>query len=453
MNRQMLPSAWPSIPPRMPPGSAGLPRGIVISAGLVMLLQWAALGAWAFSWLTSESRGAEGMPPLGHDLRVYWTVSWITEHLGALAAFDPGTLNAVQLRFFPSYTAFGHWLYPPTFQWLIQPLSKLPYAWAYGTYAVVSVMLFALAVRPLRRGSGWPWLVVIAFPGLWVAILAGQNSVVTLLLMSVALTYSGTRPLLAGLCGGLLVIKPQFAVLLPLWWLCGRQWRALLTMMATGMIGCALTLAWEGVTLWRAFFAAVSTFNVEVVQQGAGDIWHAMPTVFAAARLHGMTLSAAYALYALVAVPSILLTAWLWAKRASLPLRVAAAITATLLCQPYLLYYELVWLIVPLLCLSAGGEGTWPNARQAWLDARLRAALWLLPLQAYLVVLWTPMGQWGVVLLPALMVLIALRFLRDGLGGLGGLVGVVGVVLGAFRTSGSEKASHGPSAHNGTHRL
>ncbi|VVE07617.1 hypothetical protein PCA20602_02462 [Pandoraea capi] len=435
MNRQMASSELPTTRRGKPLGGVSLPRGVVMAAGVVMVLQWAALGAWAFSWLMSERDGAEGtegMPPLGHDLRVFWTVSWITTHLGASAAFDNATLDAAQLHFFPAYSELGRWLYPPTFQWLIQPLSRLSYGWVYALYVIVSVALFVVAVRRWRVGAGWPWLVVMAFPGLWIAILAGQNSVVTLLLMTVALTYSGTSPLLAGVCAGLLVIKPQFAVLLPLWWLCARQWRALMTMAATAALCCALTLTWEGWPLWRAFFAAMSAFNVEVVQQGAGDIWHAMPTVFAAARLSGIPLPVAYALYAIVAVPSILVAAWLWAKRGPLPLRVAAAMTATLLVQPYLLYYELVWLIVPLLCLAQEDVTVGTNEGQTWLAGRLQALLWLLPLQAYLAVLWTPMGQWGVVLLPALMWLIGWRAVR------------------AIRAQRAQQASR---AHNVAHRL
>lgn len=396
-------------------GRVAMRRGVVVAAGVVMLAQWLALGAWAESWLTSQGQGAPGMPPLGHDLRVFWTVSWITRHVDALAAFDPATFVPAILRFFPAYPTAGYWLYPPTFQWLIQPLSLLTYPWAYALYVIVSVAAFAVAVREWRRWANWPWLVVMAFPGLWVALLAGQNSLITLLLMSTALTYSGSRPLLAGLCGGLLVIKPQLAMLLPLWWLLGGQWRALGVMMVTAGMGCVLSLAWSGWPLWEAFFAAVTRFNAEVVQRGAGDIWHAMPTVFAAARLHGATLPVAYALYALVAGLSALLTAWLWAKRAPLPLRVAAAMMATLLAQPYLLYYELAWLIVPLLCLTPPREMLWMKGRPP-LSKRfadlLLIAVWLLPLQAYLAVLWTPMGQWGVWLLPLTMLLLAARALR-----------------------------------------
>ncbi|VVE22142.1 hypothetical protein PAQ31011_03211 [Pandoraea aquatica] len=385
-----------------------------------MLVQWLALGAWAVSWLTSDGGGEHSMPPLGHDLRVYWTVSWLTTHLGAMSAFHPETLDAAQLQFFPAYTELGHWLYPPTFQWLIQPLSWLPYSWTYAIYVTVSVVLFALAVMQWRRWAGWPWLVVMAFPGLWVAVLVGQNSIMTLLLMTVALSQSGARPLLAGVCAGLLVIKPQFAVLLPLWWLCGKQWRALGAMVLTGGVCCVLTLLWGGWALWEAFFAAVATFNAEVVQQGAGDIWHAMPTVFAMARLQGATLPAAYVLYGLVAVPSVLFTAWLWVRQAPLPLRVAAAVIATLLVQPYLLYYELAWLIVPLLCLATSIDPAPSGSRHpaasrrpwGWLENLLLIVAWALPLQAYLAVLWTPMGQWGVWILPALMLLIVVRACR-----------------------------------------
>lgn len=420
MNRQTVTSSGVLRQRSKASGATTLSRGVVIAAVVVMLVQWLALGAWAVSWLTSDGSGENSMPPLGHDLRIYWTVSWMTTHLGAMAAFHPDMLDAAQLQFFPAYTELGHWLYPPTFQWLIQPLSWLPYPWTYAIYVVVSIAVFALAVTQWRRWAGWPWLVVMAFPGLWVAVLVGQNSIVTLLLMSVALTQSSVRPLLAGVCAGLLVIKPQFALLLPLWWLCGKQWRALGTMVLTGGACCGLTLLWGGWALWEAFFAAVAAFNAEIVQQGAGDIWHAMPTVFAMTRLQGATLPAAYLAYGLVAAPSVLFTAWLWVRQAPLALRVAAAMIATLLVQPYLLYYELVWLIVPLLCVAVPIDAAPSGSRHAdvprgpWkgLEDWLLAVAWVLPLQAYLAVLWTPMGQWGVWILPAFMLLIVMRARR-----------------------------------------
>lgn len=420
MNRQTVTSSGVLRQRSKASGATTLSRGVVIAAVVVMLVQWLALGAWAVSWLTSDGSGENSMPPLGHDLRIYWTVSWMTTHLGAMAAFQPDMLDAAQLQFFPAYTELGHWLYPPTFQWLIQPLSWLPYPWTYAIYVVVSIAVFALAVTQWRRWAGWPWLVAMAFPGLWVAVLVGQNSIITLLLMSVALTQSSVRPLLAGVCAGLLVIKPQFALLLPLWWLCGKQWRALGTMVLTGGACCGLTLLWGGWTLWEAFFAAVAAFNAEIVQQGAGDIWHAMPTVFAMTRLQGATLPAAYLAYGLVAAPSVLFTAWLWVRQAPLALRVAAAMIATLLVQPYLLYYELVWLIVPLLCVAVPIDAAPSGSRHAdvprgpWkgLEDWLLAVAWVLPLQAYLAVLWTPMGQWGVWILPAFMLLIVMRARR-----------------------------------------
>ncbi|MBN4675125.1 hypothetical protein HUS70_12690 [Pandoraea nosoerga] len=44
------------------------------------------------------------------------------------------------------------------------------------------------------------------------------------------------------------------------------------------------------------------------------------------------------------------------------------------------------------------GGGAWQRV-----DRWLVAAAWLLPMQAYLAVLWPPMGQWGAVVLPMLM--------------------------------------------------
>jgi hypothetical protein len=54
-----------------------------------------------------------------------------------------------------------------------------------------------------------------AFQGTWIAILAGQNSFLTLGLAGMGLALLDRRPWLAGMCIGLIAIKPQFGIVFP----------------------------------------------------------------------------------------------------------------------------------------------------------------------------------------------------------------------------------------------
>jgi hypothetical protein len=76
-----------------------------------------------------------------------------------------------------------------------------------------------------------------------------------------------------------------------------------------------------------------------------------MPTVFALARTLGAGLPLAYVAHFAVAVPAVLITAILWARRASVEVRSAAFVVTALLAQPYLMYYDLAWLILPIIYL------------------------------------------------------------------------------------------------------
>jgi len=213
------------------------------------------------------------------------------------------------------------------------------------------------------------------------------------------------RPVLAGVCAGMLAIKPQLAVLFPLMFLCGRHFRAFGAMAVTGVLFCTVSGVVFGLPLWLKFFDMLSWFNTVIVQNGEGGIWSAMPTAFALARRMGASLSIAYAIHAAVAVPAVLATAILWVRRVRIEVRFAAAIVATLLAQPYLVYYDLAWLILPIiyLCVDGKTHGAWNRV-----ECLIIGLAWLLPIPSFLAVFKPSIGQWGTLLLPILLI-VALR--------------------------------------------
>jgi hypothetical protein len=380
-------------------------RVIVYSASL-LASQLILIGVWAVAhWVLNIN----SVPPLGVDFRVYWSASFVSLHDSAIEAFDPRQLHAIETKLLadtPSDVGYAPWVYPPTFQLLICPLALLPYLPSYALFACVGIACCLVACAPAVKAGALPWIFVIAFPGIWVATVCGQNSLLTLALAAGALGLLERRPLLSGVCAGMLVIKPQLAVLFPLMFLCGRHFRALAAMAATGGLFCAASGLLMGLPLWLKFFEVLSLFNTVVVQNGEGDIWKAMPTVFALARRLGASLPAAYVLHAAVAVSAILATAILWARRARLEVRSAAAVVTTLLAQPYLVYYDLAWLILPIiyLCVDRArwGDGT-------LVEGVIIAFAWLLPIPSFLAIFKPSMGQWGVVLLPILLVVLLRR--------------------------------------------
>jgi len=162
------------------------------------------------------------------------------------------------------------------------------------------------------------------------------------------------RPILAGICLGLLCYKPHFGLLVPVALLAGGHWRGFAAAASTVALLCALSWAVFGSAAWieylRVFLASGETY-------GSGRISFAgMVSPFGAARLAGATVSASLALQAASSLLAASVVAWLWHRRASLPVRAAALLAATMLALPVVLLYDQMVTLVALAWLAREGR-------------------------------------------------------------------------------------------------
>ena len=118
--------------------------------------------------------------------------------------------------------------YPPPFLLLIAPFGLVSFGIAFLGWTVMTGALYVAA-------SGEPRRIALASPPALSNGLVGQNGFLTAGIFLLGLRFLPTRPLVAGLILGLLVIKPQLALLLPVALVAGRYW--------TALIGAATTSA------------------------------------------------------------------------------------------------------------------------------------------------------------------------------------------------------------------
>ncbi|MFP3615526.1 glycosyltransferase family 87 protein, partial [Paraburkholderia sp. SIMBA_050] len=104
-------------------------------------------------------------------------------------------------------------------------------------------------------------------------------------LAGVGLLTLNRRPVIAGICFGMLTTKPQMAVLFPLALLCAGKWRALAAWVATIASGFALSTLMFGFDAWVAFAHGLHA-AYQIVGAGHAKLAR-MPTVFALATLAG----------------------------------------------------------------------------------------------------------------------------------------------------------------------
>ncbi|PCE30992.1 glycosyltransferase family 87 protein [Burkholderia ubonensis] len=372
--------------------------GIVLLADLVFLF----IRAWGAYVLHHPYFAA-----LGGDFAVFWSASSLSIQHGAASAFDWMSLArvALPLQGFASDAAVlpTPWVYPPPFLLVVRPLAWLPFAWSYIVFLFAGLALAAWSCARIveARAPAAFWFVALAFPAAWIAGAAGQNSFLTAALMGFGLAALRRRPGLAGVCFGLLAIKPQLAIAIPVALLCGRQWRAFAAAALTAGVFCMVAGALLGFDTYARFFDSVSAFGAYIVDRAA--MWPTgMPTVFGAARRAGLAPEHAYALHGAVATLAIAAVATLWVKPARHELRAAALAAASLIGPPYLLSYDFVWLALPLLYLWKDG------ARHGWRhgDVPVMVAAWVSPVLFFLPAGWQAGNLMPVVMLALLAVIV-----------------------------------------------
>ena len=270
--------------------------------------------------------GPDGRPVPSDFLNVYSAGRLVLDGQ-APAAYDWDVLNATEKALLGSDlpTYFG-WHYPPPFLAVAALLASLPYAAAFIAWLAVTLPLYAVTIRAiLRERVGW--LVAGAFPALLPNLVPGQNGFLTASLIGGTLVLLERRPLLAGVCLGLLTYKPQFGILFPLVLVAGGHWRAIAAAAVTAIALALGSLALFGAPTWGAFLHWLPLTSQALFSEGAHHAdWSKFQSLFALTRM----LSAAAQMLAwtlqlaLSAVTAILLWVMWRDKRIAFALKAAA---------------------------------------------------------------------------------------------------------------------------------
>ncbi len=158
------------------------------------------------------------------------------------------------------------------------------------------------------------------------------------------------RPLLAGICLGLLSYKPHLGLLFPIALIFGGCWRAFFTAAFVTVATAALSFAVFGAECWRAFIHWIPTTSRVVFGEGAAD-FSRLQSLFGLVRANGGGEQFAWGVQIAGAAALAVAIAWLWHSRAAYELKAAALSCAALLATPYIYIYDLVALTVPVAFL------------------------------------------------------------------------------------------------------
>ena len=262
------------------------------------------------------------------------------------------------------------WSYPPTMLLVGAPFALLPLGTAYWLWHAVTVGLLALALRAAGLRGGWIAFLALS-PAALGSLLLGQNGAFTAALLIGGLALVPTRPVLAGIAFGVLTVKPQLGLVVPLCLIACGAWRCFGAATLTA-IGLALLAALAfGVEAWVGFLEATRPMMSAIMEAPAPQPYHVRSVnAFLLARMAGADLALGYAVQAACSAAAIAAAARLWRPDVAIEPGRRAALTAALavLALPYGYTYD----AIPIAVLAV------LMLRQGWVWLALAA--WASPL-------------------------------------------------------------------------
>jgi hypothetical protein len=248
-----------------------------------------------------------------------------------------------------SYVGNFAWHYPPPFLFVAMLLAQFPYVVAFIGWTAVSLVPYLAMMRAIV-GRPFGLLLAAAFPVVLANTMVGQNGFLTAALIGGTLYLLPTRPILSGICLGLLSYKPQYGLLFPLVLIAASQWTVFVT---AGIVAIAMAaVSWFafGTESWQAFFHWMPMFSQAFFTEGRAT-WFKLQSVFGLTRSLGGSEHLAWALQAAMTGTAVVATLLLWRSKARYSLKAAGLATATLLVTPYLFLYDMMVLAIPIALL------------------------------------------------------------------------------------------------------
>jgi alpha-1,2-mannosyltransferase len=288
---------------------------------------------------------------VGRDFLNTWMGGKSAFSGGPAAWFDSDVYNAVVHRVVgdPNLPPV-YWSYPPHLVLFTWPLGLLGYLPAYALWCIVGLGLY---VRAAFAGGvdRKIWLFLAIAPAATVNIFLGQNGFLTAALLIGGLATLDRRPILSGILFGILTIKPQFGLLLPVMLVLTGRWRVIVSAAATTIVLVATTSLWFGADIWIEYVQKIMPQQHLVLITAGNDRWPIVSSAFVNARLIGLSDDWAWAVQAISSCCALAAVVWTFWRRRDPVLSQALLVSATFLFSPWMLNYDMVvfgWVVALL---------------------------------------------------------------------------------------------------------
>ena len=325
--------------------------GLAPSSPTVGWLTWVLGGAFIVSFafrdlLLTHGLVIDNMVVWGRDFANVWTGGHLVNDGLVSKLYDVTAYQAYQRQLFGPIGQHS-FSYPPVTFPISAGLARLPYPVALIIWQVAGIVFFVRSAKPWwPERIGPAWLAVLT-PAALVNLWAGQYGffIGGLFLLGWRQVEIG-RPILAGICFGLMLIKPQLAVVVPLALALKGEWRAIVSAAITVLVLVALSTLAYGIQPWRDLFFGTGPFLAGLIN-ARGSFFGFMSTSAATAAFSsGASLSLALACQGVFAVGGLYAVVASAPRKAPLREYALLTATATFVVLPYGFNYDMT---VPML--------------------------------------------------------------------------------------------------------
>jgi len=326
------------------------------------------LSAFAFAafWLTwlSMVQWRQPIPwdgsgmTIGKDFFNFWMYGREAFSADPGRFYDLDTYHAaVKQLLGPDSEYQPNWSYPPSIMLLAPPFGALPYVLALAIFTLAGIAAYFAVL--LRRFGDWRLVGVVAIsPAAIVCLNSGQFAYGLTALFVAIFWQLDRRPILAGVLIGVLSLKPQLGLFLPVMLVASGRWKTFGAAALTTLTLAALTALLFGVQPWIDYLHnGVPTQNLvlrDPLMLGAS----VMPTVFMNLRQFGLSYETAMAIQLCTAIVAAGAIFWAFRFRrdADPDLLFAFYFACCVFGLPYLLSYDTMPLTLGAAVLLLRGK-------------------------------------------------------------------------------------------------
>jgi hypothetical protein len=288
----------------------------------------------------------------GRDYLNFWMYGRAAHEPNPGRFYDLELYNNTLSQMFKVEWLGVNWSYPPTVMLLAYFFAKVDYITSIFIWTALGYAIYATVVVRFSTDRFFTIATLVA-PAAIVCLMSVQSSFFTASMLIGIFYLRDRQPVLAGILAGLLTIKPQLGIFLPLMLLASGYWRIIIVASITAIILAALSIHFFGFEAWKQFIELGMPTQNRVLSDPDKAGGPYMPTIFMNLRQLGLSYTAAMSVQAVAGAvaAATVLWAFLYKRHADPLLLMALFFACSVFGTPYILIYDTLALTFAALLL------------------------------------------------------------------------------------------------------